>query len=108
MTGGSTGIGLATAVRLADEGAHVFITGRREPELKSAVETIGADSTHGEALADPKTAAALVEVFGGMTEFMGDGSAMGMGMGASIPLNRLTGFGMDPDKLRAALDNTDD
>ncbi|GAA2271517.1 oxidoreductase [Streptomyces ruber] len=42
ITGGGTGIGLATAVRLADEGAHVFITGRRKTELDAAVETIGA------------------------------------------------------------------
>lgn len=42
ITGGGTGIGLATAVRLAGEGAHVFITGRRKPELDAAVETIGA------------------------------------------------------------------
>ncbi|WP_326662684.1 SDR family NAD(P)-dependent oxidoreductase [Streptomyces sp. NBC_00385] len=41
VTGGSTGIGLAAAVRLAAEGAHVFITGRREAELEAAVETIG-------------------------------------------------------------------
>ncbi len=43
VTGGSTGIGLATAVRLADEGAHVFVTGRREEELEAAVTTIGTD-----------------------------------------------------------------
>ncbi|WP_405612570.1 SDR family NAD(P)-dependent oxidoreductase [Streptomyces sp. NBC_01508] len=41
VTGGGTGIGLATAVRLAAEGAHVFITGRRESVLDAAVETIG-------------------------------------------------------------------
>lgn len=41
VTGGSTGIGLAVAARLADEGAHVFITGRRKTELDAAVETIG-------------------------------------------------------------------
>ncbi|PJE95786.1 short-chain dehydrogenase [Streptomyces carminius] len=41
VTGGSTGIGLATAVRLAAEGAHVFITGRRKAVLDAAVETIG-------------------------------------------------------------------
>ncbi|MFD5899283.1 MULTISPECIES: SDR family NAD(P)-dependent oxidoreductase [unclassified Streptomyces] len=41
VTGGSTGIGLATAKRLAAEGAHVFITGRREPELEKAVAAIG-------------------------------------------------------------------
>ncbi|MFI1019240.1 SDR family NAD(P)-dependent oxidoreductase [Streptomyces olivaceus] len=43
LTGGSAGIGLATAVRLADEGAHVFVTGRREAELEAAVKTVGAD-----------------------------------------------------------------
>ncbi len=41
VTGGSTGIGLASAVRLAAEGAHVFISGRRRTELDAAVETIG-------------------------------------------------------------------
>ncbi|MGW6357305.1 SDR family oxidoreductase [Streptomyces sp. NPDC055092] len=41
VTGGSTGIGLASAVRLAAEGAHVFVTGRRKAELDAAVETIG-------------------------------------------------------------------
>lgn len=41
VTGGSTGIGLATAKRLAREGATVFITGRRQPELDAAVDEIG-------------------------------------------------------------------
>ena len=44
VTGGGTGIGLATAAQLAAEGAHVFITGRRQAELDAAVETIGAGS----------------------------------------------------------------
>jgi NAD(P)-dependent dehydrogenase (short-subunit alcohol dehydrogenase family) len=38
ITGGSTGIGLATAKRFVDEGAYVFITGRREPELNAGVQ----------------------------------------------------------------------
>jgi NAD(P)-dependent dehydrogenase (short-subunit alcohol dehydrogenase family) len=42
VTGGGSGIGLAAAVRLADDGAHVFVTGRRKAQLDSAVETIGA------------------------------------------------------------------
>jgi NAD(P)-dependent dehydrogenase (short-subunit alcohol dehydrogenase family) len=41
VTGGSTGIGLATAKRLAREGATVFITGRRQAELDTAVSEIG-------------------------------------------------------------------
>ncbi|MER5323177.1 SDR family oxidoreductase [Streptosporangium roseum] len=45
VTGGSTGIGLASAVRLAAEGAHVFITGRRKTELDAAVEVIGSAAT---------------------------------------------------------------
>lgn len=45
VTGGSTGIGLASAVRMAAEGAHVFITGRRETELDAAVEAIGSAAT---------------------------------------------------------------
>lgn len=41
ITGGSSGIGLATAKRLADDGAFVFITGRRQSELDAAVAVIG-------------------------------------------------------------------
>ena len=40
VTGGSSGIGLATAKRFVDEGAHVVITGRREAELKQAATLI--------------------------------------------------------------------
>ncbi|UIX35561.1 SDR family NAD(P)-dependent oxidoreductase [Streptomyces sp. GQFP] len=42
VTGGGTGIGLATALRLAAEGAHVFVTGRRKTELDAAVAAIAA------------------------------------------------------------------
>jgi NAD(P)-dependent dehydrogenase (short-subunit alcohol dehydrogenase family) len=41
ITGGSAGIGLATARRFAEEGAFVFITGRRQAELDAAVKEIG-------------------------------------------------------------------
>jgi NAD(P)-dependent dehydrogenase (short-subunit alcohol dehydrogenase family) len=45
VTGGTSGIGLATARRFVDEGAYVFITGRREPELTKAVKEIGRSVT---------------------------------------------------------------
>src|SRR5262245_37378019 len=45
VTGGSSGIGLATAKRFVNEGAYVFITGRREPELAAAVKEIGRNIT---------------------------------------------------------------
>src|SRR5882757_3356908 len=41
ITGGSAGIGLAAAKRFAEEGAFVFITGRRQAELDAAVKEIG-------------------------------------------------------------------
>ena len=41
ITGGSSGIGLATAKLFVEEGAYVFITGRRETELDKAVGEIG-------------------------------------------------------------------
>jgi NAD(P)-dependent dehydrogenase (short-subunit alcohol dehydrogenase family) len=47
ITGGSTGIGLATAQRFVDEGANVFITGRRQSELDAAVKQIGKNNVTG-------------------------------------------------------------
>ena len=41
ITGGTEGIGLATAKLFANEGAYVFITGRRQKELDEAVKAIG-------------------------------------------------------------------
>jgi NAD(P)-dependent dehydrogenase (short-subunit alcohol dehydrogenase family) len=45
ITGGNSGIGLTTAKQFVTEGAYVFITGRRDPELDSAVKEIGKNVT---------------------------------------------------------------
>jgi NAD(P)-dependent dehydrogenase (short-subunit alcohol dehydrogenase family) len=45
VTGGNSGIGLATAKRFVAEGAYVFITGRRQTELDAAVKEIGENVT---------------------------------------------------------------
>jgi NAD(P)-dependent dehydrogenase (short-subunit alcohol dehydrogenase family) len=45
ITGGNSGIGLATAKQFVNEGAYVFITGRRQSELDAAVKQIGKSVT---------------------------------------------------------------
>ena len=45
ITGGNSGIGLATAKQFVNEGAYVFIMGRRERELAAAVKEIGRNIT---------------------------------------------------------------
>ena len=45
VTGGNSGIGLATAKRFVAQGANVFITGRRQKDLDAAVKEIGRNVT---------------------------------------------------------------
>ncbi|GAB3277260.1 SDR family NAD(P)-dependent oxidoreductase [Kineosporia babensis] len=53
VTGASDGIGLGAAQRLAAEGAHVFITGRREAELEAAAQAIGSATAVPGDIAEP-------------------------------------------------------
>src|SRR6476660_8189474 len=73
ITGGSSGIGLATAARFVEEGAYVFITGRRQSELDKAkaligdgVTTVAADATNGTDL--DRLFATVLEELGKITE----------------------------------------
>ncbi len=61
ITGGSAGIGLATAKRFAEEGAYVFITGRRQAELDAAVKQIGPKAVA--VMADASSIADLAHLF---------------------------------------------
>jgi NAD(P)-dependent dehydrogenase (short-subunit alcohol dehydrogenase family) len=69
ITGGNSGIGLATAKRFVAEGAYVFITGRRKAELEAAVKEIG-DNAAGVA-GDVSNLADLDRLFARITDEKG-------------------------------------
>jgi NAD(P)-dependent dehydrogenase (short-subunit alcohol dehydrogenase family) len=90
VTGGSSGIGLATAKRFAAEGAHVFITGRRQSELDSAVREAGANVTGIQG--DVSKLADLDRLFDAIKEQKGglDIVFANAGTGAFAPLGQIT------------------
>jgi hypothetical protein len=89
VTGGSSGIGLASARRFASEGAHVFVTGRRQPELDAAVPSIG--NATGIQI-DSSNLAELDTLFGRVKEEKGriDVLFVNAGGGSLLPLGEIT------------------
>src|SRR5580704_2635357 len=90
ITGGSSGLGLATAKRFVAEGAQVFITGRRQPELDAAVKEIGGNVT---ALrGDVSNLTDLDQLFATIKEQKGrlDVLFANAGGGAFAPLGQIT------------------
>jgi len=90
VTGGSSGIGLATAQRFVAEGAHVFITGRRKKELEAAAAEIGSNSTA--VFGDVANLADLDRLYEAVRKQKGrlDVLFANAGMGEHVPLGEIT------------------
>lgn len=90
VTGGTTGIGLATAQELVAQGARVFITGRRQAELDAAVAAIGPTATG--IRADASVLADLDQVFAQIAKQAGhlDILFANAGGGDLMPLGAIT------------------
>jgi NAD(P)-dependent dehydrogenase (short-subunit alcohol dehydrogenase family) len=90
VTGGSTGIGFATAKRFVTEGAFVLITGRRESELNRAAEMLGPNAVA--VLADSSNLADLDRLYELIRGESGriDVLFANAGGGSSLPLGQIT------------------
>lgn len=90
VTGGSTGIGLASAQVLAEQGAKVYITGRRQEELDAAVALIGPAATG--IRADASVLSELDNVFATIASESGrlDVLFANAGGGDMMPLGEIT------------------
>lgn len=90
VTGGTSGIGLATAKLFAAEGAHVFITGRRQATLDAAVAEISGNVTGIQA--DSAKTADLDRLFGEIEKKHGrlDVLFANAGGGTMLPLGQIT------------------
>jgi NAD(P)-dependent dehydrogenase (short-subunit alcohol dehydrogenase family) len=89
ITGGTTGIGLASAKLFVKEGAHVFITGRRQKELDDAVQAIGSNVTGVQGdIAKPADLDRLYERVKKMGRI--DVLFANAGIGAFVPLGNIT------------------
>ncbi len=90
VTGGTSGIGLATAKRFAQEGARIFVTGRRRAELDKAVAAIGPSATGVQA--DASTLADLDRLYAQVQAEAGriDVLFANAGGGSMLPLGEIT------------------
>lgn len=90
VTGGTSGIGFATAKCFIAEGAHVFITGRRQKELDAAVQELGENATG--LRGDISKLAELDELFATIKSIKGrlDILFANAGGGAFVPLEQVT------------------
>jgi NAD(P)-dependent dehydrogenase (short-subunit alcohol dehydrogenase family) len=71
VTGSASGIGFATACRMAAEGASVAMVGRREPGIQSAAEEASSHGTARAYVADVTDAAAIDRALAGITDELG-------------------------------------
>jgi NAD(P)-dependent dehydrogenase (short-subunit alcohol dehydrogenase family) len=90
ITGGSSGLGFATAQRFVAEGAHVFITGRRQRELDAATQQLGSSATG--VRSDISKLADLDRLFATIQKEKGrlDIVFANAGGGAFVPLDQVT------------------
>ena len=90
ITGGTSGIGLATAKRFVSEGAYVFITGRRQNELDAALSEIGKNVTSIQG--DVSNLADLDKLYNTVKEQKGhiDILFANAGIGESAPLGEIS------------------
>lgn len=97
VTGGTSGIGLATARRLKDEGAKVAVTGSRDESIAKARNTLGGDVIYikndsGDSGAAQALADAVTEGLGGL-----DGAFLNAGFGRFAPLDQVTAEDFDEE-----------
>ena len=91
ITGGNSGIGLATAQQFVSDGAYVFITGRRQSELDAAVNQIGKNNVSG-VQGDVSNLADLDRLYDIVKEQKGhiDILFANAGVGGLVPLEAIT------------------